>query len=210
MHIAIIGSGNVGKALATRWLTAGHTIIFGSRSAHGERMQEILTQMGAHATATTQAEAAAQAAVVVLAIPSHGFQEIVAGLGNLDGKVVIDCINPLTATFDGVTLGTTTSVAEQVAALLPGASVVKAFNHIGAGVMLDPQVGERAATLFICGDDAAAKQTVNSLATEIGFAVEDAGALTAARLLEPLAALWVSLAYTRGLGPNIAFALLRR
>jgi predicted dinucleotide-binding enzyme len=92
----------------------------------------------------------------------------------------------------------------------PGAKVVKAFNTTGAGNMANPRFGGEAASMFICGDDAAAKKTVASLAEALGFEAVDAGSLSQARLLEPLAMLWISMAYGFGRGPNIAFKLLRR
>ena len=107
-------------------------------------------------------------------------------------------------------MGFTTSVAEQIAAAVSGARVVKAFNSTGAGNMDNPDYDGMAASMFICGDDAPAKQVVAQLAQELGFDVVDAGGLTVARYLEPLAFLWVNQAYVQGEGPNIAFKLLRR
>jgi hypothetical protein len=92
-----------------------------------------------------------------------------------------------------------------VARWAPGARVVKAFNTTGAGNMADPRFGNEHATMFMCGDDAAAKRTVGTLAEALGFEAVDAGPLRQARLLEPLAMLWISLAYAAGHGPNIAF-----
>jgi predicted dinucleotide-binding enzyme len=97
-----------------------------------------------------------------------------------------------------------------VAGWARGARVVKALNSTAAGSMLDPRYGPDRATMFVCGDDAAAKATVSDLVGALGFEVVDAGPLRNARLLEPLAMLWITLAYPLGHGPHIAFRLLRR
>jgi predicted dinucleotide-binding enzyme len=117
---------------------------------------------------------------------------------------------PLASATDlsGLALGTTTSAAEQVAQWAPGARVVKAFNTVGSNIMADPSFGSNRALLFYCGDDAAAKQTVKSLAGELGFDAQDSGPLRQARLLEPFALLWISLAYGQGYGREFAFQLI--
>jgi predicted dinucleotide-binding enzyme len=97
-----------------------------------------------------------------------------------------------------------------VASWARGAHVVKAFNTVGANIMSNPRFGQVAPVLFYCGDDAGAKKTVHGLVAELGFDAVDAGPLTQARLLEPFALLWISLAYGAGLGREIAFQLLRR
>jgi hypothetical protein len=146
--------------------------------------------------------------VVVLATPWDAAQSSIAAAGDLTGKILLDATNPLQNMK--LALGLTTSGAERVASWAVGAAVVKAFNSTGAGNMLNPDYAGQKPTMFICGDDAAAKQVVSGLAEEIGFEAVDAGALTLARYLEPLAGLWITLAYAQGLGPNSAFKLLRR
>jgi predicted dinucleotide-binding enzyme len=126
----------------------------------------------------------------------------------LTGKVLIDCTNPIGPNFTSA-VGPTTSGAETVARWAEGARVVKAFNTTGFNVMEQPGFGAEAASMFICGDDAAAKSDVTALAEQLGFEVVDCGPLANARLLENLALLWISLA-RQGLGRDIAFKLLRR
>ena len=128
----------------------------------------------------------------------------------MTGKVLIDAVNPLLPDLSGLVLGTTTSAAEQVASWARGAKVVKAFNTVGSNIMENPVFGQDKPVLFFCGDDASAKGKVKQLADEVGFEGVDAGPLTQARLLEPLALLWISLAFKAGLGREIAFKLLRR
>lgn len=107
-------------------------------------------------------------------------------------------------------VGTTTSAAEQIAGWARGAYVVKAFNSTGWNNMADPIYHGERITMFICGDNARAKDIVTGLAEDLGFEVVDAGALTVARFLEPLAMLWIHLAVVQNLGRDIAFKLLRR
>lgn len=209
MKIAIIGTGNVGGALGKAWARAGHTIIYGSRNATSDKVTTLLDETGAGATAISEREAAAQGDVIVLALPWNATQEVIEQLGDLSGRILIDTNNPLAPDLAGLTIGTDNSAAEEVARWAAGARVVKAFNHIGAGRMGNPQFGDQTADLFICGDDADAKQVVTGLIKDIGFGVIDCGPLTSARQLEPLALLWINLALKFGFGPDIAFKLLQ-
>jgi predicted dinucleotide-binding enzyme len=118
----------------------------------------------------------------------------------------VDCTNAVGADFRPAAHP---SGAELVAGWAPGALVIKAFNSTGFNVMANPQFGQQAATAFLCGDDAAAKQTVARLAQELGMEPLDCGPLARANLLESLALLWIALA-RQGLGREIAFTLLRR
>jgi predicted dinucleotide-binding enzyme len=148
--------------------------------------------------------------VVILAVPWPAAQDAIQSAGDLDGKVLVDATNPLAPNLSGLTLGHSTSAGELVAAWAPGARVVKAFNSTGSGNMADPAYGAQQTSMFLCSDDADAKASVAHLGEEIGFEMIDAGPLANARLLEPLALLWIYLAYVQGMGPDIAFKLLRR
>ena len=208
MRIAVIGTGNVGGALGTRWAQGGHNVIFASRDPESEKARTLLLRAGPSARVTTLREAVADAEIVVLATPWQAAQETLTAAGDLSGKIVIDATNPLKDMK--LAVGHTTSAGEQVAVWATDARVVKAFNNVGAGTMADADYRGQKPTTFICGDDAQAKHTVAQLAEELGFEVVDAGPLTSARYLEPLAVLWITLAYSQGMGPNIAFKLLRR
>ncbi len=122
----------------------------------------------------------------------------------------MDCTNPLNSDLTLIEFENCKSAAEIIADRVPQANVVKAFNTTGSGNMMDAMFGIEQATMFICGNDKNAKKTVKLLAVELGFEVIDAGELDAARNLEALAMLWISLAYKQQLGPNIAFKLLKR
>ena len=209
MRIGIIGSGNVGGTLGSRWAQAGHDVIFSSREPQSEKMKQLVAKAGGTARAATPADAAQSSEVIVLSTPWNATREAVEGLGDLHGKVLIDATNPLLPDLSGLQLGTTTSAAEQVAAWASRAAVVKCFNSVGFNIMSNPAFGAGKAVMFYCGDDAPAKQVVKQLTQELGFDAVDAGPLRQARLLEPLAVLWISLAYG-GQGREIAFALLHR
>jgi 8-hydroxy-5-deazaflavin:NADPH oxidoreductase len=210
MQIGIIGSGNVGGTLGSRWAKGGHQVTFGSRNPEGAAIRELVAKAGGHARAASQADAARAAEVILLATPWQATREAVSGLGDLAGKVLIDATNPLLADLTGLAVGTTTSGGEQVAGWARGAKVVKAFNTVGFNIMANPGFGAERPTMLYCGDDGAAKGTVKQLAEELGFAPVDAGPLSQARLLEPFALLWISMALAYGQGPEIAFKLLRR
>jgi predicted dinucleotide-binding enzyme len=201
MKIAIIGAGNVGRALGGAWRT-DHDITYGVRSPDDAKYADLDA-----ATATNDAAAAASD-VVVLCTPWQGTEDAVKACGDLNHKVLIDCTNPLTPDFTALEIGHTTSGAEQVAAWAPGARVCKAMNQIGAPMMGHPQLPS-APVMFVCGDDEVAKQVTAGLVSELGFETVDAGDLTLARLLEPYALIWIHLALRRGFGTNWAFGLIR-
>lgn len=207
MNIGIIGTGNVGATLGTRFAQLGHPVAFGSRKPDSPEMAKLAGQ--SNSRVASPREAAQSAEVVVLATPWQSTAEALRGLGDLTGKIVFDCTNPLKADLSGLELGTTTSAAEQVALWAAGARVVKIFNTVGFGVMAKTAFGSEAPTMFYCGDDVPAKGVARDLAAQMGFDPVDAGPLRQARLLEPLALLWISLALG-GQGVNIAFKLMHR
>ena len=208
MDIAIIGAGSVGAALATAWMRAGHPILLGLRDAgkHGE----LIGRTGARAL--TPAEAAQGAEVVVLALPYTAVQQVVSELGPLPGKILVDATNPVARTDHGadLALGFTNSAAEALARQVPQARVVKTLNQVGAEVMEDTSGFAHPPVMFMAGDDEDAKRTVATLLADLGFEPLDAGPLHRARLLEPLAMVWINQALMRGHGRNWAFAALPR
>lgn len=210
MNIAVVGTGGVGSALGMRWGSAGHRITYGSRSPGDSRVQQLVGKSGAGARAVPPSDSIHEADVILLAVPWPAARQNLAALGSLHGQILIDCSNPLLADFSGIELGHVTSAAEQIAAWAPGARVVKAFNTASVKVMLDPLFGSQPATMFYCGDDAAAKITVQQLIGDIGFDPVDAGPLASARYLEPLAMLYIHLAFRQGFGANCAFKIMRR
>lgn len=210
MQIGIIGAGHVGGALGTRWAQAGHQVIFGSRNPASDEIRQLVAKTGAAARAASLKETVQAAELLLLSTPWKAAQSTIAGLGDLSGKVLVDALNPLLPDMSGLELGTTTSAAEQVAGWAHGAKVVKAFNTVGYNIMANPAFGADRPVMFYCGDDAGAKQTVRLLIDQLGFDAVDAGPLTQARLLDPFALLWISLAYAQGQGREIGFKLLHR
>ena len=206
MHIGIIGTGNIGSTLGRGW-SARHSVAFGTRKPEDAEVRAVVAAAGVTARAASVREAAAFGDVVVLATPWAAALDVVRSAGDLRGKVVVDCTNPVGPGLrHGLPSG---SAAEAIAAEAKGARVVKAFNTAGFEVFADPRYGTEAASLFLCGDDAAAKDTVAGLARELGMEPVDCGPLAQARRLEELALLWISLA-VQGQGRAHAFRLLRR
>ena len=185
MTIAILGLGNMGKGLAKR-LDGKADLVLASRSG-----------------GTTYAAAVAKADIVVLALPYAAALEAAATL-DLAGKIVVDISNPITADYSGLTIGHTTSAAEEIAAVAKGARVVKAFNTIFAGLFDAPVSATAHVPVFIAGNDDAAVAAVSDLASKAGFAVEAIGGLDGARLVEPVGMLNIRLGYGLGKGTSIA------
>lgn len=213
MKIGILGSGDVGQALGTGFAARGHEVMMGSRTPDSEKVQDWLRKVGPHAAAGTFADAASFADLAVLATLWGGTEHAIAlaDPARLEGKVVIDATNPLTFAPDsppGLALGHTDSGGEQVQRWLPGARVVKAFNIVGNAEMVDPSFPGGPPDMFICGDDAAAKQGVTEILTQFGWSTIDIGGIEGARLLEPLCLLWVGYGVRTGSWHH-AFKLLR-
>ncbi|WP_083637054.1 NADPH-dependent F420 reductase [Leptolyngbya sp. 'hensonii'] len=214
MSIGIIGSGSVGGTLGKILAQKGYTVIFGVRDPQSSKVQELIAATGGKVQAATVREAAEQAEIVILTTPWEATQDAIAAAGDLTGKILVDCTNPIAMGMaglsQGLTIGHSTSAAEEIAKWAPGARVVKAFNNIGANVLENLTFGSQRATAFICGDDLSAKEQVMGLAEAIGFEAIDAGGLTIARLLEPLAMLWIHMAMFQGMGREFAINLVRR
>jgi len=216
MKIAIIGAGHVGGALGRSWAKAGHTIIFGVRHPGGGKTQPPLAEIGASASSALVPDAVRAGDIVVLATPWQAVTDVIAAMGDLNGKVIIDCTNPLSLNAEGslsLALGSTTSGAEEIARLAPGARVAKAFNTYGWENFADanyPGYGELKPVMFYCSDDDEAKGIVERLANDLGFEPVDTGGLGMARSLEPLALLWIRLSIREGRNPNFTWARLTR
>jgi predicted dinucleotide-binding enzyme len=197
---AIIGLGNMGKGLAKR--LAGKTnLVLASRD--GAAATAFAATLPAGVRVLDQAAAIATADIVVLALPYAVALEA-AGNPALAGKIVLDISNPLKADFSGLTIGHTTSAAEELQAAAPSAKVVKGFNTIFASLFELPAAQTAAIPVFVAGNDEAAVAAVAELVGLAGFAVEKTGGLDAARLIEPLGMLNIRLGYGLGQGTSIA------
>ncbi|WP_420996274.1 NADPH-dependent F420 reductase [Cupriavidus sp. 30B13] len=209
MHITLIGTGNMGSAFARQLSQAGHTVRITGRDL--AKAQALASQFP-NVEARPAAQAAAGSEVVIVATAYADAAAALRSLGDLSGKVVIDITNPLTPDYMGLTIGHTTSAAEEIARALPGAQVAKAFNTLFAQVLADGPVfaGDRRASVFVASDSERARQTAIALAHSLGFETVDAGGLVNARYLEPLAGLNIYLGYGAGLGTSIAPAWIRK
>jgi 8-hydroxy-5-deazaflavin:NADPH oxidoreductase len=190
MNITIIGTGNVGKALAGSFERAGYDVTLADRDA--ETARAAAEQVGSRAAEGVE-QAVAGADVVVLAVPYAALDEVAAELaGKTDGKVVVDVTNPLTPDYAGLALEGT-SAAEQLQARLPRARVVKAFNTVFAARQAQPTLDGETADGLLASDDDDAKRTVAEIERRIGLRPVDAGALRMARSLEHLAFLNIQM-----------------
>jgi 8-hydroxy-5-deazaflavin:NADPH oxidoreductase len=210
MKIAVIGSGHVGGALGKGWAKKGHDVTFGVRDTSDAKLKELLAAAGGKARAASVKDAAVGAEIVALTVPWGAAQDAVKNASNLRGKIVLDCTNPLKPDLSGLTHGYDTSGAEQIAQWAPGARVVKIFNTTGFGNMANPVYPEGPSMMLYCGEDGGAKNVAAQLAADLGFAAYDLGPLSEARLLEPLALIWIKLAVQQKMGVNFAFRLIRR
>jgi hypothetical protein len=212
MQVGILGSGGVAQALGTGFLKLGHDVKLGSREP--KKLQPWLDKAGKHASAGSFEDTARFADIAVLASLWTGTENLLKLAGapaSLAGKLVIDVTNPLiyeTGKMPRLGLGHTDSGGEQVQRWLPQSKVVKAFNTVGSAHMVDPKFPGGPPDMFICGDDASAKQVVAGLCKNFGWGVVDVGGIEGARLLEPLCILWVEYGL-RTQTWNHAFKLLR-
>jgi predicted dinucleotide-binding enzyme len=203
--ITVVGTGNIGGALAKAWLDAGHDVKLAVRNANADDVKALAAQ-GAKVSAV--AGAAEGADVVVLAVPFAAVPTVAGELGSLAGKVVIDCTN---AIAKGMTLthGHTTSSAEELAKALPGARVVRSFHQQGAETLENPAFGDARATNFVAADDADARAVGMALSRDVGLDTVDAGPLASARLLEPVTILWIATSQVIGTR-DFGLTLMRR
>lgn len=212
-RIGVIGSGPVGRALGLGFCSRGHEVMIGSREPGQEELQQWIAQTQGGGRTGYDAEAAAFGdELVVFAVRWSGAATAagLAGAANVAGKIVIDTSNPVTPIGAGLGLavGCNDSAAEQVQRWFPTAKVVKCFNTISAGHMVDPVWAEGPGDMFICGNDAEARQTVLAIADDFGWHGIDIGDLYGARLVEPLAILRMEADRVTG-DPNVAFRLAR-
>ena len=194
-RIGVIGSGVVGQTLASGFVKHGFETMVGSRDAG--KLKEWAAKAGSLAKAGTVQEAARFGDVVVVAVKGTAAENVVrlAGPDTLTGKVVIDTTNPIAEAppTNGVIKFFTSleeSLMERLQRVAPKARFVKAFSSVGNSLMVNPKLRGGPPTMFICGDDADAKKEVVEILKLFGWEIEDAGAVEAARAIEPLCILW--------------------
>lgn len=202
MKVAIIGTGNMASGLANTLAGAQHEVIIGSRDP--AKAAALAEKIG-HGAQGGGIEAAAKLAdVVILAIPYGGAAEAIKAAGSLAGKVLVDITNPISADYKSLVIGHTTSSAEEIQALAPTASVVKAFNTIFAQLLPTEARQGKTLQVFMASDDAKAKTLVSTLAQSIGFDAVDAGPLSNSRFIEPIGEMNIHFGYFLGKGTVVA------
>jgi predicted dinucleotide-binding enzyme len=197
MKIGILGTGDVGSALAKGFAALGNRVMIGSRDPDQDKVKAIIREIGGDASTGTLPDAAKFCEIAVLATSWSGTENAIkmADPVNLSGKTVIDVTNPLD--FSGgqprLALGNTDSGGEQVQRWLPSSNVVKAFNIIGNAHMFMPIFLDGSPDMFICGNDGQSKSDVTKILHDFGWdSVIDIGDIKGSRLLEPLAMLWIT------------------
>lgn len=195
MDVGVIGSGMVGEVLADGFLARGHAVMRATRTP--SKLEAWRRGASGAASVGTPAEAAAWAELIVLAVKGAAAEEALRACGAdaVAGKVVIDTTNPIGdgPPVDGVLSFFTSyeeSLMERLQRAVPEARLVKAFSCVGNALMVDPDLPGGRPTMFICGNDDAAKSQVREVLDAFGWDAEDLGRATAARAIEPLCILW--------------------
>ncbi len=213
MKVAILGTGDVGKALGRGFLSRGHEVRMGSRDAKNEKALAWAKESGAKASAGTFADAARFGELVVLATLWTGTDNAVrlAGPENLAGKVVMDATNPLDFSTGAPRLAVSgnDSAGERVQKWAPKAHVVKVYNTVANAFMIDPKFEGGPPDMFLAGNDAGAKKKVEEIVRGFGWNPIDLGGIEQSRLLEPLAMVYITHALRTG-NWSIAWKLLKR
>lgn len=204
MHIAIIGTGNVGGALAGRWAKAGHTIHLGVRMPDNFKGVELLQLP--NVTAHPIAEAVASSEVILIAVSPPAVFSVAEQMGNVTDKIIIDAMNSVRSGPDPYP-----NTFEALKVLAKNAHIVKCFNTTGYENMANPVYGNTALDMFMAGSYEKGKQAARGLALDAGFAeCYDFGGDDKVALLEQFALCWINLAIMQGEGRNIGFKVLRR
>lgn len=205
MKIAIIGTGNVGGALATRWAKAGHRIFLGVQDLENFKGKELL--INPNTTVHIIQDAVREADLILLATPATAAVEVAQSLGDTSGKIIIDAMNIVMGRGPAGFANT----ADALLAHTATRDVVKCFNTTGFNNMADTQYGDMTLDMFVAGDSARGKEAAILLAKDAGFAeCYDVGGNDRFSLMEQFAFFWINLAMFRGQGREIGFKLLKR
>ena len=199
MQIAVIGTGNMGSGLASVFAKAKHEVAIGSRDM--AKAAALASQVGYGAVGGDIEAAVKMADIIVLATPYPFAAETLKAAGDLTNKIIIDISNPITADFQGLLIGHTTSAAEEIQKLAPQATVVKAFNTIFAQLLPTEAREGKTLQVLVAADDANAKAEVSKLAQSVGFDAVDAGPLSNSRFIEPIGEMNIHFGYFLGWGP---------
>jgi 8-hydroxy-5-deazaflavin:NADPH oxidoreductase len=192
-RIGVLGSGDVGRALATGFIGLGHEVRVGSRDP--QKLQSWVDAAGERASAGTFEETARFGDILVLATLGVATEDAIrlAGVENFAGKVIIDTTNPLDFSTGAprLSIGHNDSLGEAIQRLLPNARVVKCFNTVGNAHMVNPQFQGGPPDMFLCGNDDDARKIVSQICGHFGWGVVDIGGIEGSRYLEPMCLVWV-------------------
>lgn len=205
MKIAVIGKGRVGSVLGPAFAKAGHEVVYGVRNPADEKYDN-----GDDIPHDTTEGAAQWGEVVILAVDWSAAESALAQCGDLAGKILIDCTNPLTMSEAGLelALGFDTSAGEILAGQTD-ARVVKTLNQVGSPVMAKAHDFPNRPIQFVAGEDEDAKTLVSSLLRDIGFEPIDYGGIANARKMEPLGMVWIDQAFQHGMDPETAWHFMK-
>lgn len=204
MKITIIGSGNVGGALAQQWIKAGHTVLIGAKFPLSEKNITLATKIGEDRFATIE-NAVKQSEVILIATPPTAIFEILEQIGDVSGKTLIDATNSVMKTPEPY------KTVYHCLADKTSAEVVKCFNTTGFENMLNPSYNGEGIDMFMAGDSDNAKAVAKQLALDCGFSsCIDFGKADKVELLEKFALSWINLAIMQGHGRDMAFKVIRR
>ena len=205
MKIAIIGTGNVGGALAEQIIKAGHTVLMGAKFPFSEKSIRLAVIIGEDRFAAIE-NAVKQSEVIIITTPPDAVLQIIPQLGNIEGKTIIDATNSIRVKPDNYP-----TAFHAIKAITKSDAVVKCFNSTGFENMLNPIYNGEGIDMFCAGNDKHAKQIAERLAKDIGFATcYDFGGDDKVELLEKFAFSWINLAIMQGHGRDIAFRIVRR
>ena len=214
MKIAIFGSGDVGAALARGLVDSGHSVMIGTRNTDKEELKWTKKYPKEQLSTGSYTAAAAYGSLAILAVAWHAAENLLSVIRpELAGKVVIDVTNPLVFLEDGspqLALGFSMSAGEIVQQMLADSHVVKTLNTVNYRHMVKPSFKNGTPTMFLCGNNPSAKKQVSELLGDLGWKdVADIGDIEKARLLEPLALLWVEYGASHDTWDH-AFAILKK
>ena len=204
MNIAIIGSGNVGGALAQQWIKAGHNVLIGAQFPLSEKNISLATKIGEDRFAVVE-NAVRQCEVILIATPPEAILDILGKLGNVSGKVIIDATNVIMKSPEPY------KTVYHALAEKTNAEIVKCFNTTGFENMLNPVYNNQGIDMFMAGDSEKAKNIAKQLALDCGFgSCIDFGKSDKVELLEKFALSWINLALIQGLRRDLAFKVIYR
>jgi 8-hydroxy-5-deazaflavin:NADPH oxidoreductase len=205
MTITIIGTGNVGGALAQQLIKLGHNVLMGAKFPLSEKSNQLAAKIGEDRFTSIE-NAAKQSEVIIITTPPEAVLQIIPQLGNLEGKTIIDATNSIRTRPDPYP-----TAYHAIKAISKSESVVKCFNTTGFENMLHPIYNGEGIDMFCAGDNKPAKELASQLAKDIGFATcYDFGGDDKVELLEKLALSWINLAILQGHGRNLAFKIVKR